>query len=223
MAENISPTVERKDGLTLHIDMGGAILLEPIGTGQRFKTIFVGMERERYLLTRLPRVAGIREILTPETEITVRYLHHNGTVYGFKTAVLSTIPAPVPLVFLSFPKVVEVLSLRRHERVDCFLPATVFHEGTDYACMLTNISSGGCRIILDLPPEDIPNLSLNDEIFCQFSMFGSDQDHFVKGEVKNLTRDCTKLILGIQFDEVSEDIQESINAYVRNVTEFLQS
>lgn len=73
-------------------------------------------------------------------------LESQGVVYGFEAQALSWMKLPFPVLFLSFPRDVEVHVLRRHPRVKCLIPAMV--EGSGFSCSghVSDLSLGGCRV-----------------------------------------------------------------------------
>jgi c-di-GMP-binding flagellar brake protein YcgR len=227
--EKKSRKVEKLGGKSMIISLGTPMLVEPAGLGHRFKTKFIGMERGQYVIVSVPRLAGVSDHLYVDKPVTVRYVHE-GQVYGFNSEILYVAMAPFRLTFLRFPQVIEALNLRSTKRIDCYLPArAVLAEGeheqmTAYPSMITNLSSGGCQIVIEAQEaRHLPNVVPDQEITLEFTMFGSDVEERVKGVVKNISISGTRQFLGIKFDEVSEGIKEQIGDYIESVSDYLKA
>jgi c-di-GMP-binding flagellar brake protein YcgR len=222
-----SPNIERLGGKSLIITIGEPMLLEPAGMGRRFKTAFIGMERGRYIIVRVPRIAGVSEYLYVEKPITVRYMHE-GQVYGFSSEIIYMATSPFRLAFLRFPDTIEAVNLRESKRIDCYLPARVMlaegsHEQlTSYPAMITNISSGGCQAVIEAEEARLlPPISMDQPVTMTFTMFGRDEEEELPGKVKNIAVSGTRQYLGVMFDNVSESIRNHIHEYIQSVTDYL--
>jgi c-di-GMP-binding flagellar brake protein YcgR len=235
--------VQRKQADALEVLPGTKALLEPVRSGKRIKTVFVGLDKGNYVALKLPLNRQIIDSLGKDARVTVRFMQEGGVICGFDTQVAGAVVRPFPILFLAYPQTLEVLTLRESPRVSCFLPVTVFHDAEDHAGAVVNISSGGCRIVLggsgdeaapmaetgdeagkapaDKGAATVPDIPKDAEIFCQIRLFDAQEDSYVKGVVRNVARKGDALSLGVQFDELSEEIQESIQGYVRTVIRHL--
>jgi c-di-GMP-binding flagellar brake protein YcgR len=221
--------VETLWGQSMIIGLGTPMLIEPAGLGQRFKTRFVGMERGRYIIVRIPRIAGAGTHLYVDKLVTARYVHE-GQVYGFSSEIIHIDMAPFRLAFLQFPHTIEALNLRSTKRIDCYLPARVIlAEGKDdqltsYPAMITNISSGGCQVVIEAEEARyLPHVVPDQSVTLEFTMFGSNVQERVKGEIKNISISGVRQFLGVSFDEVSEGIKAQIEEYIESVTDYLKT
>lgn len=221
--------VEKLSGLDLNADLGAYMLIEPAGMGGRFKTLFIGMERGRYIIVGLPRITGVNEYLYVEKPVTVRYTK-DGQVYGFSSEILYMTTAPFRLAFLRFPKVIEALNLRKTRRIECCFQARVSFaqdghgQASSHPAMITDISSGGCQTVIKADdPSRLPEVAPDRELVLNFKMFGSDQEKNVKGRIKNIQSSGCCQYLGVKFDEISEDIQVRINEYIQSITDHLKA
>ena len=214
--------VERRDAQSLDITLGARVVLQIVGVGKKFATEFVGMERGKFILLRLPPQQGLRQVLTVDETVTIRYMHDQSLLFGFTSSVVAVITSPAPLLFLSYPKTVEVLSLRRHQRVNCLVPIVTYFEGEEYCGQVLNISNSGCMFLVDnaedAPP---PPYAVEDEIFCQFRMPGAENDLYARGLVKNIGKFKGKQSIGVEFQDMDEEIEQTIVTYVQNVQEYL--
>lgn len=218
--------VDRREGSALGVVIGTRMLIEPAGMGDRFKSEFVGMVRGGFIIVRVPRIPGINEFLYVEKKITVRYVHE-GNVYGFESEVLWNQTSPFRLLFLRYPETVEILNLRRCQRVDCYLPVKIGmgeEDGqyTELEGMMLNLSCGGCQLVLDATSGGLPTIAVDTELVVQFRMFGSDKLVRIKGQAKNINVNKQRMYLGLMYSDLSDDVRDGIDNYVNNVAEYLK-
>lgn len=214
-----APKVTRKKGTELTFQIGTRVLIEPTGSGKRFWTEMIGMVRGKVLLVRLPGQLELRQLLKPETDISARFLYDGYNICGFRTSVAAVVPKPLPLLYLHCPTHFEIMNLRQHDRVNCFFPSTIFHDGAEHYGPVVNLSRGGCRIITDSPSENgdgAPSIQQDDEIFCQLKLEEGGEEFFVKGMVKSSSIMGDKLMLGVEFDDTPQEAEDAIDAFVSN-------
>lgn len=108
-------------GKILNIGLGTRLQVQLSGMEGQFRSNLVGMEPERYLIVQVPMMTGILNKLQEGNRATVRYLY-SGYIYGFSSTVMHFSTKPAPLLFLAYPKTVEIIELRKSKRVDCFFP-----------------------------------------------------------------------------------------------------
>lgn len=147
MTQTPTKKVMLLDGASLSIATGQTMLLEPFGLAKPFKAQFVGMEAKRYILAKVPyqHFAGVN--VAEEEGVTVKLLNPKGSILGFQSCIRERLKRPTTLFVLDFPLQVEVLSLRRHDRVFCYLPANALFAGNDLCGTIVDISSGGCKFV----------------------------------------------------------------------------
>ncbi len=134
---------------------------------QRYRGVLIGVVSDDLVLVQVEGQAPI----DVNEKVIVRMVEA-GKAYGFETVISHMISEPVPMVFLALPAGVEVVNLRKAERMDVFVPVDVRHEAekggsaADTRILqgyLTNISSGGCRVLTKMPiaAKDVVNLSFH--------------------------------------------------------------
>jgi len=220
--------INKKGGAALTVTLGTPMLIEPQGMGDRFKTEFVGMGKGQFIIVRLPRIPGVNEHLYVEKKVTVRYVLH-GNVYGFESEVLWTQAAPFRLLFLRYPSTIEILNLRKCQRVDCYLPVKVgvgeqgSGQYTEFEGMMLNLSCGGCQVVVDSVDKQLPPLSVDDDAALEFHMMGATKSTRIVGRAKNLSFNKNRMYLGVMFDTIPDDVRHGIDNYVNSVAEYLMS
>lgn len=208
---------------SMHIPLGTPLLIEPQGLGERFKSTFIGMDRNKFLISRIPRIPGVNEHLYADKSVTVRYLNE-GNVYGFETKILTVAMTPFRLLFLQYPYTLETLNLRGSQRLDCYLPASIKLGDTWSDGMILNISAGGCQLVAESKGlQPLPPVSTDDQVMLEFKMFGTDQPIMIGGTARNVNLvNPSRMTMGVKFDELSEYAEKIISDYLRSVAEYLK-
>lgn len=215
--------VTRLPGSTLEIPLGGDALVEVAGTQKRFKSIFVGMDKEHFILLKLPMKRQIMETLSPNLPLTVRFLMEGGKVCGFQAQVTHLSVKPHPLLYLSYPQTLEILKLRRHDRVACYQPVAFFLEGEEYKGIIVNISAGGCRILVEgEEARTLEDKAVGEQLVFQLRLFGSEESVYLQGLVKTITPEQEKFTLGVAFQDIDPELAMQIEKYVTTMLAYQQ-
>ncbi len=212
--------MQRFPGEELDIAPGTRVLLDFLWPGKKYWAEFIGMKRGRYLLLHPPVNAKTLDNYKRDTQATIRYVHKDYHVCGFTCWVQQLIVKPVPLLFLSFPKVVEVLNMRRHDRTSSVVPVTVYHNEKECRGFIVNISRGGCRIVVkNGDGKTLPEQG--EEIFSSFRLLEAEQDVYAMGLVRSVEQNGDKVSLGVQFKDLAEDVAQAIERFVASLQEYL--
>jgi c-di-GMP-binding flagellar brake protein YcgR len=210
--------IRRKDGDALDLAPGERCIVEPEGLGKRFKSLFVGMERNQYLILRITREAqamGTREYLHMSKPVTVRYLHR-GQVCGFSSRVLSAIYNPVPLLFLHYPAQIEVLDVRSEDRMEHFLPCRAIYGGQERHGVILNLSRGGCRLLVERGAQDEALLTKGSEVFCRAQLLDTEHEVYLHGEVRNAQTVQRNMVLGVQFTNQTQQLEQMLMRHLQS-------
>ena len=203
-------------GKILNIGLGTRLQVQLSGMEGQFKSNMIGMEPERYLIVQVPMMTGILNKLHEGNRATLRYLY-SGYIYGFTSSVMHFSTKPAPLLFLAYPKTVEIIELRKSKRVDCFFPGQAIIQEYEYPGAIVDISSGGCKFSLDSSSEaKVPQIEVGEAINLLFQLLGSSQRHSANGNVRSISRDQAKVVLGIEFDVLDADTVGSIEALIES-------
>ena len=215
-----SKKINRHSGAALSLPLGTVVMVEPAGLGQRFKTEFIGMERGRYLILRIPRIPGVADHLYQDKPVTLRFVHE-GNIFGFSSEVVWVMNAPYRLLFLRYPEEVEILNLRGCQRVDCFLPTAIKFKEEWRQGVILNISCGGCQAVVEeRDGQSLPQAAVDDEVMLEFRLVGSEQSIMVAGLTKSVNLSERRLFLGVKFDELPEYTRGLVERYVESVADY---
>ena len=207
-------------GVRISAELGTQLFLQLEGVEVRLKSVLVGLDPGNYLILQLPHMSGIKTKLYPGNQVIVRYVK-SGTIYGFQCNVVDYIMKPFRLLFLSYPKIVSSHNLRKQQRVDCFIPVSIFIEGKEYCGAVMDISGGGCLLTCQASTEGIlPKIEVGDKVKFSFQLPGQTGVQVVTGQVRSIRQDCDKKSIGLQFDHSNPEAMNQIGTYVENVSQF---
>jgi c-di-GMP-binding flagellar brake protein YcgR len=203
-------------GKILNISLGTQMQIQLGGMDGPFKSSLVGMVRENFLMIQLPMMTGILNKLNEGNRVTARYIY-SGSIYGFHSAILAFITKPSPLLFLTYPKIIEILDLRKCKRVDCFFPANAKIQEVEHKGLILDISTGGCKFSIDTSSDArIPHIEVGEIINLSFQLIGTSEAQTVFGKVRTTSRDQRKVVVGIQFDALDSEMAKSIEALIES-------
>ncbi len=200
--------------------LGTVLFIEREEEAGRLQTTVVGVLPHSCLIIKLPTIVGIDNPLPANRGVQARYVDR-GEVFGFDATVLGSITTPFPLTFLSFPQTVERTDVRRHPRVDCYIPATLKFAEASRPGVISDISRGGCRLKLkDVEGSDAGNLEIGSEVILYFPLLGLQGVRECSGIVRNINLDSEGISIGIEFEMVEPELIEMIGAYSKMVSAY---
>ena len=164
---------------------------------ERLPGLLVGQLPDHYLIVTKPRAVGIDKFIKVGRSLRVVHLFE-GNVYGFETTILSHTDSPSRLMFLSYPASIELVELRRHARLNAHIPASLLLGEEIHAGVLWDLSLGGCRFVTAATEH---SLEVGQEILLSVMALGSGQPLEIYGAIRSLSRQDSRLVVGLQFDE----------------------
>ena len=206
------PVVENR---ALNIGIGTRMQFQLGEKGQEFKAagFLAGMISDEYLMIRVPAIPGILSRLNENDLIVVRYVYA-GNVYGFNSTISNYIQKPALIVFLPYPAAVEIVNLRKAQRVECLFPATVKTDKGDYKAVIVDISQGGCRICLDHGASQSSLFDIDQTIGLSFHLPGMAEEQVIESRIRVLKKDAQLSEMGIKFNEEDKDVLNNVKQYI---------
>ncbi len=178
----------------------------------RVKGKLIGFEEGSFIILSLPCsiARDYGDIVREGAGCIVRTLVEGeaGQCVAFRSSVEQLSIRPKGLLFISFPKQIESIALRKDHRVTTQLPVTFVHRDdeqpdalfdakTEISGLIKDISKGGCRIIAKWPEhhskiQHVP-------VYIKVVMANGDSA-ILKAEIKNQHReDPTSIAIGMMF------------------------
>lgn len=137
------------EGASLMLRVGERMHLELPSYLERLWGELTGFKQGLFLIALLPKRPQNPRMFAKGGAVHVRALNRDFQLCGFHTSIIKFVTSPYPLVFLSFPDQYEKYHLRRSERVNCYLPASLLVDGKEFRATVINLSMGGARLALD--------------------------------------------------------------------------
>jgi len=172
-----------------------------------YGSTLLGWKEHAWLVCEWPLQLGHDQPVAEGTPCTVSYLH-DGKLVGYHSEIRDVITAPVPLLFVAYPRVVEEMHLRKHSRVGANEPILLTRADlnkTSHAALptgdyigglLKDLSEGGCSVALVRRPAWLyPGSSVQ----LEFELPGLGHVTNLTGVVKNADGQYDGDVIGIQF------------------------
>lgn len=193
------PRRVRGAGYQVDFHTGQRCLLQFKMEGHKYQGTILGIEPYSFVIARLPRAPGIQNCLTPNQQVVVR-LEQGGTLFGFTSVVLSSSLKPAPIIMFSYPENVQGLQFRQHKRTRCMLPAQVQSEFISTGVLVTDISMGGCRVVVDWrDKEQAFNMMAGDTLDLSMHLDG-DEPQVVSAALMSKKELKRHYSLGLKFE-----------------------
>lgn len=187
--------------LTVGLPLQLTMLLER-GQTQCASTL-LGWKEGSFLICELPFQNGRAVEFRAGVPCLVRYFLA-GSVVGYRSEIRKGQFSPEPLLFLSFPRKIEQVVLRRHPRITVNQPVSLMRVDETASPMwaaplvgnLKDLSVAGCRLVLldswvELPP--------GAQLRLDFELPGLGYIMNLTGLVKNAVDHPGKLVCGVEF------------------------
>ncbi len=214
--------VEIKPGSRLQLELGTPLKMSLAGVEAPVKCFFVGLDVDKCLIVRLPKVGSIADKLFVGNEVILRYVAY-GMVFGFQTDILGLFYKPgLRYVFLSHPSSVEVYNLRGEIRVDCYVPARASWRGREIEGAILDVGLGGVRFTsAELAGDEFSELGLDDKMTVSSHLLGLAEIKTFPCRVRSITREGQLTGLGLAFEDLSQDLVQALTSYVAKVSEYV--
>lgn len=172
-----------------------------------YGSTLLGWKEHAWLVCEWPLQLGHDQPVAEGTPCTVSYLH-DGKLVGYHSEIRDVITAPVPLLFVAYPRAVEEMHLRKHCRVGANEPILLMRAdlnrashaalptGDYFGGLLKDLSESGCSVVLVRRPDW---LRLGSTVQLEFELPGLGHITNLTGVVKNTDEQYDGDIIGIQF------------------------
>jgi len=172
-----------------------------------YGSTLLGWKDHAWLVCEWPIQLGHDQLIAGGTPCTVSYFH-DGKLVGYRSDIRDLITAPVPLLFIAFPKAVEEMHLRKHLRVPANEPIllmraehdrpseSVLPAGDYFGGLLRDLSESGCSVTLVRRPAWLrPGTTIR----MEFELPGLGHITNLTGIVKNIDMRDGNEMIGIEF------------------------
>lgn len=187
---------------------------------KRVKTQYIGMDVPNGLIFQVPnspKWTFIRDLLTPDNAIVVRYVLEGeaGQVIAFRVKVQRLITRPFGMLVTTFPSRIQSLGLRSEKRSQLGINVKVFaadetkqQEGNG---VIVDVSNRGCRVALPATPP-WPALEMDAGIAVRYEEGG--RPVIVQGKIKNRTQEKDYVYYGVRFEDNQPAVQKLFERHI---------
>ncbi len=202
------------------LEIGIKLLIDSDAMAVSFRSALVGMEHGKYLLLKAPGQLSKMDHDTFQTEDLIIKSLYKGTIYAFRSKLISIIYKPSNLIFIEYPQRIEHHELRSHKRFKCNFVAHTEINKKDRSAVIENISIGGCLCTVETCLTEnnlLQSLKKNDAIPFRCHFPGSLGEVSFKGEIRNTQKKSNELVVGIKFiyPENTNKIENKIKTYIQ--------
>lgn len=188
--------------------VGVPLNVEIEGVSIRMKSTSIGYLADSYLIIRYPLASmSISGLLVKGKKITVRYIH-GGSVFAFQSEMIFA-HEPTKALFISYPLRLAQHSLRSAKRIDCWLPATLSRDAQTPPLgegVIVDMSVSGCGFTAS-SDGTLTRLEIGAGVSLQVKLPGTGDLMRLTATVRRIQQDHEKTLLGLHFDEMTEDLK----------------
>ncbi len=203
------------------LEIGIKLLIDSDGLAVSFRSALVGIEHGKYLILKSPGQLGqlgqLGQDIFQAEDLIIKSLY-KGTIYAFRSRLISIISKPSNLMFIEYPLQIEHHELRSHERFKCNIVTQTEINQKERGGVIENISLGGCLCIIQtfLTEDNLIQDILNNDIPFRCHFPGSKGEVSFQGEIRNTHKKSDELIVGIKFiyPDNTNEVQKIINNYI---------
>ncbi len=200
------------------MDVGTTFEIEYEGSTTRLTSELTGKEDGSYLIVKWPdsySMANDSNIIFKDNNVYVKYLY-KGVEFGFQSRILKVLSDPAKLIFIGFPKSVDVCVLRENRRIDCFLPANLRIADNIVDGNVTDLSRGGCQFIAETSDieKSIGILETGNEIDLSFQLPGVEKEVTLTAKQRNIKKAGNNMNIGFEFISMSVEVQEKLDVFL---------
>jgi len=206
----------------LAIDVGTSMQLAFETVRYRLKSEFVGMIHHAFLIVTMPpskSVPNATTIYSKGTKTIIRFVYQ-GIAYGFSTTISRALYKPAKVLFLDYPKDIEIYQLRNHERVLCLLPVSLeLTKDETVSGHVTDISKEGCQFSAEnntfFNKHELPSKEYEHSISLQLP--GFENTIIISCHVMNISQTNQQVKIGLKFISMSDDARERLYDFLESV------
>jgi len=154
------------------------------------------------------------------SSFTVKYMYM-GELCTFKSELIQEIDDPCHLLFLGYPKTVQIDEMRRATRITTFVPAVLeYQNGYKLTGTINDISCLGClfysRITAATP---LPTFDIGYHVRIRCELPGLQGSRLIPAVARNIRKSETDLHLGLLFTGLSPKLRQLIDTYAADIQE----
>ncbi len=185
-------------------------IITPIDS-KRVKTEFIGLLNEQHIILNYPsarRLINSGELIKEGVMVIVRAVLESGggQVIAFRQQIKAVASHPYRLIFLDFPKHVQLFSLRSETRIPTLFSACLNTDEQKYQGLIRDISLTGVQFDIK---SDV-DLSFLKEQSCNLVL----NKHEFAGKVCSVRKNASSYQLGLQLNTGEEQMKSFMKEHL---------
>lgn len=174
----------------------------------KLPSFFRGYSYPKYILIDGPMARSGPVVAISGTIYVVRFIHM-GLVYGYESMLMKQYTTPFNIWVLRYPDEIQMVNLRKSERVDTFIPATLKNDAGVVTGAIVDISEGGGFFVAP------GKAALQAGQTAKMDMALPNGEKITDFECKICTvkPNGTKVSLGINFNQLDTGNNQKIRAF----------
>lgn len=210
----------------LALSMGSRMMLR-FGWGDAKSSLnlpaeLVGYVHYEYLLVRVQPTPGLLPRVNQGEPVRVRFMS-NGDAAMFQTEILGHLNRPSIVLALAYPHTMNTVQVRKHKRISCALPVRVAKDGQKIAGIISDISRGGCRLLIDMRGQGgCRAINVGDSVSLVVPLDMEKGLENIQAMVKNIETEQFRMIMGLFFEPMHSGTMQLLETFLTN-TEILLS
>jgi c-di-GMP-binding flagellar brake protein YcgR len=199
-------------GYRMDVNIGDTVSLRLSEAEGELEGRLVGSEPPDFLIVRLPAAKEVGTV-QPGCSLSAAYVN-NGNAVTFTTTVLEHVPK-FQIALIRYPETYESKALRKEARINCRIPATASFQQRALKGLVTDISNHGCQFIVKIPTRfKLYRVSVLTDIRLSLSFLEPSDVSQLSGKVRNTNIDEFKIVLGIEFDQLEEQLTQRLKTFI---------
>ena len=177
----------------------------------RHRTTIRGWLAGKYVIFDVPMIKGQRLMMRRHQDCVVRFVY-KGKACGFEGTVFDIGSAKNLQFQITWPSFIEVLTVRKHERVETLLPCVALAANGDRVeGDISDLSLSGCAISMKHLPKE------GDLLHLAFRLPSGAELPDVPCKVKNIRQGRGGFVVGCAFHTCPREVMDDIQFYVSGV------
>ena len=203
------------------IELGTKLQVRLDGVDINFKCSLIGMEPHKYLIINAPvnMLSFARYKLRRGSKVVVRYLYR-GSAFGFKSELLEDIYAPLKLLFVEYPEIIEEHNLRSDQRIECVLPIKIKINGEEKQGVILDLNREGCccQIQKNEQGNETTAVQMEEKVYLTCYLPQTEGVYEIGATVKNIRMDNKQITFGMMFNDIKPEVKDVIGQYMLAIT-----
>ena len=204
-------------GHRLALEIGLRLKMEFDTIDANLDCVLVGMAPDKCMITTIPSHFHITQTDLELGKSGLIKFTYMGKLCMFESKLIKTLDTPLPLMFFEYPEIIYYHEMRKAKRTSIFIPCSldIGEVRESFSGTVLDISSTGSLCQLKASRNKrLPEVSIRENIQLRCILPGLTEEQTIDGIVRNIRTNSNEIRLGIEFQDLSSAVQETISHYL---------